>query len=117
MRRRLQLRLTTLELLALATDAEERVLLRAEPWILRAKSGRASEKHREYEQRGSRARSSDRSHCRTDRGHMLLRCLPIDTALPASPISAPEARPRNAMRDVKKTVSNCRYRSRACLAT
>jgi len=85
---------------ALATDAVELLALGADPRLRRLRAQR------------SRVRDAQQTECRdphTDaapRGaQMRRRCLPTDTALPSSPISAPNNRPSSATRGVKKIVS------------
>jgi hypothetical protein len=78
----------------LAPDALELLALRADPRVSRL--------------RGERRRQRDHDDEREEQrppAYTLRRCLPTATALPTSPINAPNSNPRAAVRSSKKTVS------------
>src|SRR5262249_40894324 len=99
----LQLGCTALQILALAPNALERVALRAEARVLRPQDEWRREQQADDEGDGAQRAS------RADVAHTRRRCRPTDTALPSSPMSAPNRMPSNARRRSKNAVSKWRY--------
>ena len=95
----LKIRHPALELRALAPDAVQLLALRTDPRLRRLCAQWSGVRDAEHAQR--RDHQPDATPRAT---HTRRRCLPTDTALPSSPISAPNNSPSNATRGVKKIV-------------